>query len=84
MVAIRGSIKKIEFTVSYPDGTEKVSIMENCEGVDGILFSELLMTDDMRAQFTVSNDWCDNPAMQIVRGQEIQNVCKIAQCKINK
>ena len=71
MSAQRGTVRRIEFEVEYPDGTRKVRVFDGSDGVDvgaihAIVLNDSFIREDDASNFTVSDDdWTKNPTMGV-------------------
>ncbi|MGK5047769.1 hypothetical protein ACQ4WP_18015 [Janthinobacterium sp. GB4P2] len=79
---MRGKITEVIFQVEYPDGTSKISKFVPEFRLNAMLFSDCLMTPEMKEKFTVSEeDWKKNPAMIIVDGEILKANCDWPDCQ---
>jgi hypothetical protein len=64
----RGKLTKVTFEIEYPDGSTKVSELEDPESVKRLSFDEAYVDDGDQQTFNASEaDWKQNPAMIIYR-----------------
>jgi hypothetical protein len=69
----RGKVVKATFEIEYPDGSTKVSEIDNPQDVGYIAFDEAHIRENDRGRYNVSeSDWKENPAMMIyARGADV-------------
>ncbi|ETT61316.1 hypothetical protein BSK66_27575 [Paenibacillus odorifer] len=61
---LRGRVKKIIFEIEYPDGTQKVMMLDNAHDITHIAFNQKYVFPEDTHLFNVSpQDWNQNPAM---------------------
>jgi hypothetical protein len=62
----RGKVVGITFAIEYPDGSRKVTEVENPEDVKSIAFDQESIAPGDEGRFNVSEtDWKQNPSMII-------------------
>jgi hypothetical protein len=78
-----GKVAEVIFEVEYPDGTKKISQFVPEFRLNAILFSDCLMTVEMKEKFTVSPRRIGekNPAMIIVDGEILKANCDWPDCR---
>lgn len=62
----RGTVTKISFEITYPDGSTKTSDVDDPSNVKKIVFSDDDVADGDVETFNVStDDWKQNPSMML-------------------
>ena len=71
----RGSVERIVVTVRYPDGSTKVTEIEDPQSLKFIALHEDHVSSDEVETYNVSeDDWAQNPAMMLYRWDKTQGI----------
>lgn len=80
----RGTVRKVTFEIEYPDGSSKVSELDDPGNVGLIAFDEQHVRDGDLELYNVSeSDWEQNPAMVVYKKSDPKGIpfCTHNGCK---